>query len=550
MISWIQRTFQHHFRLIFALLLVGMIVPFIFTIGSTPGIGRADRTAVTAEFFGHNLALREESMRLGEDAHLSATLQGAEGISPEQLQFYEYQRIAALHFADVMHIPQASEAEITEFIKGLRIFSGQDGQFDVSRYDAFRATLNSGSGVSEADIARVIAEDVRTDKVRGFLAGPGYVLPGDVREVLLKGDTKWTISVATVDYSAFRPDVRPTDAELSKFFSDNSFRYTIPPRVSVDYVDFPWQAYAAENVPTDADVRQYYEANKGRFPRPASSKVPSVKADPAADFAAVAQQVRDALQTEKATRSAVKAASDLAYALYESKVTLGASLDSFLASHKLRAATLAPFTSEAGPAELGGSREIANAAFELNADRFYSEGIPSPTGAVVLLWKGSLPSQQPLLADALDKVRNDAIDNEKRKRFIAFGQTLKAAVERRLKAGEPFDRAVAEEAGSARVEVKDFPPFTLRTQPHDIDAAVLGVLDNLGKGGVSDMQPTADKGYLVFAADKKVPILDVSNPRYAQIKAQLAMSFARNDSTAILGEAASDELKRMNASLK
>jgi peptidyl-prolyl cis-trans isomerase D len=168
----------------------------------------------------------------------------------------------------------------------------------------------------------------------------------------------------------------------------------------------------------------------------------------------------------------------------------------------------------------------------------------------VLLWKGSLPSQQPLLADVLDKVRNDAIDNEKRKRFIAFGQTLKAAVERRLKAGEPFDRAVAEEAGSARVEVKDFPPFTLRTQPHDIDAAVLGVLDNLGKGGVSDMQPTADKGYLVFAADKKVPILDVSNPRYAQIKAQLAMSFARNDSTAILGEAASDELKRMNASLK
>jgi peptidyl-prolyl cis-trans isomerase D len=60
MISWIQRSFQHHFRLIFALLLIGMVVPFIFTIGSTPGIGRADHTSVTRDFFGHNLASLED----------------------------------------------------------------------------------------------------------------------------------------------------------------------------------------------------------------------------------------------------------------------------------------------------------------------------------------------------------------------------------------------------------------------------------------------------------------------------------------------------------
>ena len=79
-----------------------------------------------------------------------------------------------------------------------------------------------------------------------------------------------------------------------------------------------------------------------------------------------------------ARSKAVKAASDLAYALYEGKVTR-ASLDSFLASRKLKTESLAPFTNEAGPSEFGGSREIATAAFELNSDRFYSEGIPSPT---------------------------------------------------------------------------------------------------------------------------------------------------------------------------
>ena len=527
-----------------------MIVPFIFTIGSTPGIGRADRTAVTAEFFGHNMASRDESLRLGEDARLSAVLQGASQMSAEQLQFYEYQRIAALHFADAMHIPQAGEPEITDYIKGLRLFSGADGQFDVSRYDTFRASLNSASGVSEADIARVIADDVRANKVEKYLAGPGYVLPGDVREVLLRGDTSWTLSVASVDYGAFNPEIHLSDAELSKFFSDNSFRYTIAPRVSVECIEFPRSAYAAENVPTDSEVRQYYDANPGRFPAHANPKGPAPKADQAADFAAVAPEVRAALQAEKATRSAVKAASDVTYALYEGKVTLGASLDSFLAERKLKAVSLAPFTHDAGPAELGGSREIANAAFELSGDRFYSEGIPSPAGAVVLIWKASLPSQQPLLSDVIDKVRADAIDSEKRKRFVEFGQSLRAGIERRLKAGAAFDKAAAEAAGSVHVEVKAYPPFTLRTQPHDIDPAVVGTLENLAKGAVSDMQPTAEKGFLVYAADKKVPVLDSSNPRYAQIKAQLSQSFARADSVAILGEVAERELKRMNASLK
>ena len=100
MISWIQRSFQHHFRLIFALLLVGMVVPFIFTIGSTPGIGRADRTAVTRDFFGHNLASLEESGRILGDGRLSAQLQMATGATADQLQFFAYQRAAALHMAE------------------------------------------------------------------------------------------------------------------------------------------------------------------------------------------------------------------------------------------------------------------------------------------------------------------------------------------------------------------------------------------------------------------------------------------------------------------
>ena len=114
-----------------------------------------------------------------------------------------------------------------------------------------------------------------------------------------------------------------------------------------------------------------------RFPKPAGAKAPAVKADPAADFAAVQPQVRQALVSEMARGKAVKAASDLAYALYEGKVTR-ASLESFLASRKLKTESLAPFTNEAGPSEFGGSREIATAAFELNCRPVLLRGDSQP----------------------------------------------------------------------------------------------------------------------------------------------------------------------------
>jgi peptidyl-prolyl cis-trans isomerase D len=550
MISWIQRTFQHHFRLIFAVLLIGMVIPFIFTIGSTPGIGRAEQVSANRDFFGHNLLSQEQYRTLMEDTRLSAELQyGATNVSQEQLQGYMYQRIASQHLADELHLPPPPQAEITDFIKRLHIFLGSDGQFDVTRYDAFRSSLK-GSTVTEADIARVISDDARMDKVGRLLAGPGYVMPSDVKEVLAKGDTAWTISTATIDYASYAPDIRLTDAEVAKYLSDNSFRYTIAPRVVVDYVSFPTASFTAGIAPTEADIRDFYDSNPGRFPKPAAAaKAAPAKPDPAADYAAVEPQVREALVNELARRLAVKAASDLAFSLYDGKVT-SAGVDAFLASRKLKADGLAPFTAEAGPAELGGSKEIAAAAFGLNSEKFYSEGLPSPNGAVVLIWKSALPSRQPALSEIHDKVRADAMENQKRIRFVQFGKSLKEAIQRRLKAGDTFEKAVAASAGSVKVDVKSYPAFTLRTEPKDVDRVVFQAMDGLDKGSVSDMEATPDKGVIVYAANKQAPAADDSSPRYVQLRTQLAGSFAAADETAATREIVDAELKRTDTSVK
>lgn len=168
MISWIQRTFQQHFKAVFIGLLAITIVSFIFTIGAAGGIGRADRTVLKREFFGYNLGSQEDQGRLMGDAALSANLLVGYGLEGEQVQNYAFQRAASLHLANELGIPAANPEEIAAQIKTLRAFAGQDGQFDPKRYATFRDTLKTNPRLTEADIARVLSDDVRADKVRNF----------------------------------------------------------------------------------------------------------------------------------------------------------------------------------------------------------------------------------------------------------------------------------------------------------------------------------------------------------------------------------------------
>jgi peptidyl-prolyl cis-trans isomerase D len=312
----------------------------------------------------------------------------------------------------------------------------------------------------------------------------------------------------------------------------------------VEAVRFPAASYTASVIPTEDQVRELYDSNPARFPRPAAPKAaPQPKPDPAADYAAVRPEVRAALVLQMAQQAAVKAASDLAFSIYDGKVTRDG-IDSFLAAHKVKAETLAPFSADEEPKELPGATGAAKAAFELGADQFYSEAVPTPAGAVVLIWKSSIPSRQPLLAEVSGKVRTDAADNMKRLRFVEFGRTLRSAVERRVKAGETFDKAVAESAGGVKVDVKSLPPFSLKAPPRDLDPVAEQALEGLGKGQVSPMESNADEGVLVYAANEKAPATDDSNPLYGTVRSSLAARYAAADETSIMREYVDDELKK------
>jgi len=130
-----------------------------------------------------------------------------------------------------------------------------------------------------------------------------------------------------------------------------------------------------------------------------------------------------------------------------------------------------------------------------------------------------------------------------------MGQALKAQLQTRLKAGDDFAKAAAAAAASLSVAVdtKILPAFTLATPPTGLDESVAATLEHLEKGTVSDIVATADKGYLVYALDRKEPDPKAAAARVAVIRGQLAAYSARSGSSAFLTGMVQTELKRTEA---
>jgi peptidyl-prolyl cis-trans isomerase D len=554
MISWIQRSFQHHMRWVFALLLIVTIISFVFIYNPASGIGGDEQAVARRQFFDIDLVSAADQSRILNDAALSVNLQiGFMGFTETQLQEFALQRVAALHLADLYRLGNPGPDQFTDFLKTLGAFAGADGQFDAAAYANFRSSLAAGGTLPESEISRIISEDWRIDRVQKLLGGPGYLLENEVRDLLDRADTRWTLNLAVADFAAFAPEISPSESELTTFFQNNLFRYEIPPQVRASYVSFTAADRMGLVEPTAEEVRSYYEINRARFPAPATSTAaegaPSLAGaeatSPDADFAAVEATVRQAIRAERAQRLAIADASDFAFDLYDSRVTPDG-LNAFLAARNLTRQPLVPFSQTAGPAEFGGSTTVAQEAFRLGPQKFYSDAITVPGGGAVLIWEETLPVRQPLFIEVRDQVLADYRENERRRLFVERGQQVRESIRQALAGGTAFADAVSSAASAAGLQItaRSPEPFTLRMPPADLDSSVLGALDRMDAGQVSEMIVSGTSGLIVHTAARESPQISTDSLAFIDERNQLARDLAAYSGNSHMAEIVNAELAR------
>jgi peptidyl-prolyl cis-trans isomerase D len=526
MISWIQTTFQRHFRFLFFGLLVVLIISFVFTIGA-PGIGSAERELQARTYFDLNLSSPDDQAKLYGDANLSVALQAAyQNISQAQIQEFALERYASLYLANQLNLPGPSDVELVEFIQQVRAFMGPTGEFDQSRYTTFRDNLKLSGQYTEGDVDRVLRDDYRVRQIQTLLGGPGYVTPDEVQFQLARTDTVWSADIVKLDYASYAPTIEPTDDELQTYFDENAFRYDSAPQVRVSYVEFPATRYLAQIQLTDDEIRAYYEANPARFPRAESSvdgDTPEIStSDPEIDFLAVRDQVTAAMRFEGARRLAAESASDLAVALFDESPA-PEEIGPFVASLGSTLRSAEPFDRSSPPVFFNTSPQYVNNAFNLSADRRISDPLPTAAGAVILVWEESIPSAPSLYITVADAVRADYLESTKRQKFVDLGRTVRETLTGAVATGQSFADAVAalDNLDGATASVESYTEFTRVNPPEGFPPSAQGSLEGLNAGDVSEMVLSGEEGLLTHAVSSAPPALAATDERYVELKGQL-----------------------------
>ena len=501
MITWIQLVLQKHHKFVFSVLLVAIVIAFVFTIGSVPFFGDSQGGGAkqNKEFYGFDFSNEAVVNNLQNAVYYEIILSGQQPQSQEQFTQLMLRQAYARFLADKLGILQVSQAELTEYIQSSPLFAGKDGKFDAESFKKFVAARLASTRMSEEYLSSILAQNALVAKVVKLLGGPGYMPKFEVEREYAQMYGKWDFNMAVLSMDKFKPEIKPTQEVLQKYFKDNIEAYRIGEGVVLETVFIPSADFAKQVVPTDAEMASYFAANSSKYAttkdgKPYSPKLEEVKSKVKADMV-------EANSLVKATH----VAEELVLKVYEAEAKKGsAEFKKIIADAKVVLKKSSPIrvTDSALPKDI--PTQVAVEGLKLDDNRFYTDPIPAGDGVWVAFLSEKLASYLPKYDDVKAKVLENYVSAEKSRLFNeranALGKTLEKAV-----AEKKSFVTVARDGGAKVEKIKDFslsdPKGEAVLQAY---SAISSTLPTLKVGAVSAVKTFGGNAY-VFELVKFTP---------------------------------------------
>ncbi|MDR3317615.1 MAG: hypothetical protein LBS71_02305 [Puniceicoccales bacterium] len=396
MISFLQKVLQKHHKWLFSILLIIVTISFVFTVGSSPGIGRNTHGKLK-KFFGCDLSSQKDIVQLQKEIELSAQLQQI-FIRMERLESYALlSRLTVLKLANDFSIPLPNETVLKRFVERYPLFAGEDRQFNAHKYNELLEQFAKDPeqlGIFE----RTIANDFKIAIIEKLLMGQGYCLDTHAKSAILKESTKYSFLTAKFDASLLPEDIQYAEEELNQYFQDHGDKYKIGEQIVLNYVEFPQKSFAEQvPEPSQADLNQVYNLYQKQF----------------RNLEEGSEELKIALKEKykhyKTDRLAMEAADQFIYELYEKNIAHNSDeLEQFIGDKKLQVRSLDAIILGKFTENEHFSQESLALASKLNSDRYYSDPIVGKNGNVcILLCKDTIPS----LCPPLDSVREEVVSD-------------------------------------------------------------------------------------------------------------------------------------------
>ena len=258
MITWLQNATGKHHRLIFGFLLVVIVVSFVF-------YGFAGRGALTGgpAYMYQGVNLNDPAVRKRHNDALFFGQMTGQRMDPNGL----VQRVAELALADSLDIPAPSAVEIRRLAREMTAASDSKSNDGLNKFLEFAGKqLDAADLDVRARFETFIKDSWRIQKARGAVAGSGHVTASQIKRMLDRVRTKWTVDVATFSAAGFKPDVKVDDAKVKEAFNTNIEDYRLPARVAVTAVTIASTVADTAPVSDDEIINMgYNQAEKFKF---------------------------------------------------------------------------------------------------------------------------------------------------------------------------------------------------------------------------------------------------------------------------------------------
>lgn len=486
MISSLGRILQK--RWLFGLLLVAVVVSFVFTVGSSPGIGRGRQWH--QKFCGVDLGSRQALSQWQRETELSTQLRQIFLWIPQMREFALFVRLMELKLADQLGIPEPNKTQIEQFVERYPTFQDAQGKFDANRYNDCLEQF-SGDDFQQGLLEQTVRHDYRCSVVENLLMDNGVALPAEAQFALMLQDQRYNGAVARFKPVQDLTTIAVDEKKLKDFFEEHRDDYKLSEQVVFDYVTFPTTSFLNDiPTPSKETLKSFYQEHTDDFKGMAEGSEE------------LKQAIIKAYQEQEARQRAMNAADQFVYGLYERNVAAHSSeFSQLLEQNGLTLQNLEPIAMD----QLGQhplfSATVLSQCSQLNSDRYYSDPVLDQQQRVcVLFFRDIIPS----LYSPFESVRERVVEDYRRSEAqVQLSECVKTLHQQWLASDltlQKFQEDVQSHNGT--VEVFDWKKQAeLTLSPEEQEA-----LQSLHNGELSPILKTGEGTYeVIFLKEKVMP---------------------------------------------
>lgn len=543
MLSGIQKYLEKNRKWLFGFLLVVIIVPFVFTIGSMPGLGYSKKKN-HMKIFDCDLGNPQEAERAVRDGALSIALHTAseENAWMESAQGYAIYRLLLLHIAKEIHYPKPNEEVLYDYIKTLPLFFDKDKKFDPKSYNNYLAKWSERFGKTQ-NLRQLIEGDYVCDQIRKIVQQPAFVMPKAIEQLYQHWKTEFHLRYLVLENNLKVPE-NISELQVKEFFEQHKNAYRMDRRADVAILFFENNKHRSQlGMISDEELQKYFNEHKKSF-------VEKGKSIDEVNFVDVKPRVLAAVENIHLKDLSEKCATQFILTAYDQELTFGSDAwKVFVDKNDVRIIdTLAPYTEKNMPKKKGLSRKLLAKAFDLDSDHFLSDPYPVKNGYAVLALKRMLPSYQQELNDVREQVIADAKEDERQQAFKKQSEVLR---EKLIQPNANVDEIVA----ANKLSFKVLEPFSLNNAFFELSKVLefnalldfMKLLDGVKSNQWLPLFPGKKNQYLLFqCTQSKEGSVDVNSDGFKDFAKSFEARQSQIHGETLFREIIEDTMNNMN----